>query len=294
MNKGYVILAGNEAEFRQAAACAYSIVTKNRDASVSVIVPDLRKIADHWLEPFENAIELPFGSSEISRANDWQLYWASPYEYTIAVDCHSLVRENHGQLWDYLTEHYDICFPAKVTNFDGQRLRYTKTLDYRSEYNLKILNSHMFYFKKDTEQALAYFKMADPYMRNWQAAQAKHFAPQHVTLEYQPDIMHSLISECMGQDNTAYHENVFTYTDMRIAHRDGIIGRWEKWTDRLNVWASRDGKIKVQNFAVNNTLYYAEDDFLTEEIFNGQRDYYRTVTKQLGAHHQEENLVGQV
>lgn len=292
MNKGYVILAGNETEYRQAAASAYSLRIKNPDCSVSIIVPDLRKIRDHWLEPFENAIELPFTPSEISRSNDWQLYWATPYQHTIALDCRTLVKENHDQLWDYLAEHYEICFPTQVTNFDGRRLRYTKTLDYVSEYNLKILNSHMFYFQKDSESALKYFKMSDPYMRNWQTALAKHFAPQHVPVEYQPDVIHSLIAECVGIDAGVYHPDVFTYTDMRVAHRDGAIGRWDRWTDRLNVWASRDGKIKVQNYAVNNTLYYAEDDFLTEEIFNEQRDYYRTVTKQL--REIQTDLVGQV
>lgn len=281
MNKGYVILAGNTTEYRQAAAAAYSLRIKNPEASVSIVVPDLRKIADHWLEPFENAIELPFIKSEISRLNDWQLYWATPYEYTIALDCRTLVKENHDQLWDYLIEHYDICFPTRTINFDGRKLRYTKTLDYTSEYNLKMLNSHMFYFKKDSDLTLRYFKMADPYMRNWQTAFAKHFAPQHVTINYQPDIMHSLVAECIGEDVSVYHPEMFTYIDMHISHQDGLIGRWNRWTDRLNIWASRDGKIKIQNFAVNNTLYYAEEDFLTEEIFNEQRDYYRTVTKRV-------------
>ena len=276
-----MILAGNETEYRQAAACAYSIKTKNLDASVSVVVPKLNKISDYWLEPFDNAIELPFITSEVTRLNDWQLYWATPYEYTIALDCRTLVKENHDQLWDYLIEHYDICFPSQVTNFDGRKLRYTKTLEYTSEYNLKMLNSHMFYFQKDSDLALRYFKMADPYMRNWQTAFAKHFAPQHVTLSYHPDIMHSLVAECLGEDVAVYHPEVFTYIDMWIAHQDGVIGRWKKWTDRLNIWASRDGKIKVQNYAINGTLHYAENDFLTEEIFNEQRDHYRTVTKRV-------------
>jgi hypothetical protein len=279
MNRGYVILAGNELEYQQAAACAYSIRSRNKNESVSLIVPAINKVPDNILEPFENLIELPFTKLENTRMNDWQLYWATPYEYTIAVDCRCLIKENHEFLWEYLTEHYDICFPGKTINFDGKQTLNTKTQVYTKEYNLTVLNSQIFYFKKDADLALRYFKMADPYMRNWQTAFAKHFAPQHVTTEYSSDIMHSLISECADVDVQSHHSDTFLYIDMNKAHLDGMIGRWDKWTDRLNVWASRDGKIKIQNFAINNILYYREDDFLTKEIFNEQRDHYRTVTK---------------
>lgn len=279
MNRGYLILAGNSLEYTQAAACAYSIISRNKSDKVSLIVPDISKVPDSLLEPFENLIELPFGSSETTRINDWQLYWSTPYEYNIAIDCRCLVKDNHEFLWDYLTEHYDICFPTRTTSFDGVRTRDSKTAVYRQEYNLQMLKTQMFYFKKDTPDALQYFKMADPYMKNWQIVFSKHFSPQHVTVAYSSDIMHSLIASTAGVDVLPHHDDVFTYIDMQIAHSDGLIGRWDKWTDRLNIWASRDGKIKLQNFAINNTLYYNEDDFLTQEIINEQRDHYRTVTK---------------
>lgn len=279
MDRGYVILASNELEYKQAAACAYSIRSKNKNEVVSLVVSDIDDVPKDVLEPFENLIELPFVKLENTRMNDWQLYWCTPYEYTIAVDCRCLVKENHEFLWDYLIEHYDICFPSTTINFDGVKTLNTKTQVYVDEYNLDILNSQMFYFKKDADDVLKYFKMADPYMRNWQTAFAKHFAPQHVTTEYSSDIMHSLIAACVGIDVRSQHADTFVYIDMNKSHLDGLIGRWDKWTDRLNVWASRDGKIKIQNFAINNTLYYQEDDFLTKEIFNEQRDHYRTVTK---------------
>lgn len=279
MDKGYVIIAVNELEYQQATACAYSIVSKNKDAKVSLVVPNPRIISASVLEVFDQVIKLPFQVFEVGRMNDWQLYWASPYEYTIAIDCRCLVKENHDTLWDYLIDHHDICFPSKTTNFDGVVTYNTKTRVYEEDYNLKVVNSHVFYFRKDADSALRYFKMADPYMTNWQTACAKHFAAQHVPLSYDPNIMHSLTMESIGEDFTPVHSNIFTYIDMKKSHLDGMLGRWQKWTDRLNVWASRDGKIKLQNFAINNILYYGEDDFLTEDIFNEQRDHFKTVTK---------------
>lgn len=279
MSKGYVILAGNPLEFQQASACAYSIMSANRDQSVSLIVPNLSKVPEELLEPFENLIELPFDKFDPVRQNDWQLYWTTPYDNTIAIDCKCLVKENHDVLWDYLIDHYDICFPTQTHNFDGLRTQKSKTQVYRDDYNLTALDSHMFFFKKDRELALQYFKMADPYMRNWQTVFAKHFAPHHIPLTYDSNLIHSLIAECIGAEMSVHHPEIFAYLDMKTAHLDGMIGRWDKWTDRLDAWNSKDGKIKIQNFAVNRTVYYAEDDFFTEEIFNEQRNYYRTVTK---------------
>ena len=60
----------------------------------------------------------------------------------------------------------------------------------------------------------------------------------------------------------------------------GDIGQWDKWTDRLNIWNSDNAKVKIQNYAVATNLYYGEQEFLTEEIFNGHRDTYKARAKQ--------------
>ena len=110
MSNGYVILANTNIEHREAAACAYSIRIHNPDASISMIVPNVNDVAEQYEEPFENIVELPFDKNiQTRRANDWQIYWASPYENTIAVDCKTIVKEDHTSLWDYLIDHYDLC-----------------------------------------------------------------------------------------------------------------------------------------------------------------------------------------
>jgi hypothetical protein len=280
-DRGYVVIAVNEVEYRQAAALAYSIRIKNADASISMVVDDLNAVNDYWLEPFDNAIELPFIKAENARENDWQLYWTTPYWHTIAIDCRTLVKENHDQLWDYLIENHDICFPSKVLNFDSEPLVAEHMSPYVTEYAIKPVYSGMFYFKKDSDKALNYFKLSDPYMRNWRTAFSKHFSPQHVTVKYNPDIMHSLIVECLGEDVHAHRDDIFNYIDMETSLTDGKIGRWKNWTDRLNVWASRNSKIKIQNFAINRTMFYFNEVFLTNEIYNEHRDHYRAAFKSI-------------
>lgn len=284
-DRGYVIIAVNDAEYRMAAGLAYSIMLKNSNASISMLVDNIDAVDNKWLEPFANIIELPFFKAENARENDWQLYWSTPYQYTIAIDCRSIVKENHDQIWDYLIGNYELYFPTQILNFDGDVLQANHMAPYRSEYFMLPVFSNMFYFEKDSEQTLRYFKLADPYMREWRTALAKHFSAQHVPTHYSADIMHSLLMECLIEQSPQINKDILTYIDMLTALTDDRIGRWSNWIDRLNVWSSRGGKIKIQNFAINRTLFYFNEEFLTDEIFNEHRDQYRATFKAITNHY---------
>ena len=99
MSNGYVILAFTAQEQKAASACAYSIKIQNPNAHVSMIIDSLDNANDAYEEPFDNIIELPFDVVSDIRANDWQLKYVSPYDNTIAIDCYSLVKEKHDNLW---------------------------------------------------------------------------------------------------------------------------------------------------------------------------------------------------
>jgi hypothetical protein len=74
------------------------------------------------------------------------------------------------------------------------------------------------------------------------------------------------------------HNDIINTINMPVTLTDGVIGQWGKWTDRLNIWNSDRAKVKIQNFAVATNLYYGEQEFLTEDIFNGHRDTYAATT----------------
>jgi hypothetical protein len=224
-------------------------------------------------------VDLPYGSNEITRTNDWQLYWATPYVHNIVIDCASLVKENHDSIWEYLEDHYDIYFFNQASNFKGSDLENKHTNSIGEEYKLNTIYSHMFYFKHDTDLALAFFKLADVFMQNWREVFAHYFSEAHKPEYYKSDIMYSLLNTIILFDQPALHNNIINTISMPTTLTDGVIGQWDKWTDRLNVWNSDGAKVKIQNYAVATNLYYGEQEFMTEDIFNGHRDTYKTTTK---------------
>ena len=46
------------------------------------------------------------------------------------------------------------------------------------------------------------------------------------------------------------------------------------WSDYINVWTSADAKLKIQNYAINNTIVYKDTTFITDEIYDEHRKHY--------------------
>lgn len=279
MNNGYIISAITDIEKRQATTLAYTIKSSMPDVNVTLVTNNLQQIDKEYYEPFNEIVEFPFTVKGTTRQNDWQLYWASPYQNTIAIDCRSILKQSQYQLWDYLIEGYDIAFPNSVLHYNGNNIKLDNRKVYEEEYFTTNLCSGMFYWKKDTELALKYFKMADVIMQWWEDSCRKFYAEHHVPLYYNSDLTHSLIGNLIGEDLTVSDSDLFTYIDMEATLANGYLGRWNNWTDRLSVWASNNGKIKIQNFAINRLLNYNDDNFLTQEIYNEQQNYYRYSNK---------------
>lgn len=168
-DKGYVIVALADFEYQQATALAYSIKLHNKDASVSLLTNYTDRVPHHFHDVFDYLIELPYGSTDTTATNEWQIYWATPYVHTMVINCASLVKENHSSLWNYLIDQVDICFFTEASNFKGAPLINKRATTFEKNYNFKNVYSSMYYFKHDTDIALSYFKLADVFMQNWRS-----------------------------------------------------------------------------------------------------------------------------
>ena len=88
MDKGFVIIAQNTdlVNYVQCAEqLAKSIIRVMPDAKVSLITDN-----ETTSDVFDQVIKLPYGDqapdSDWKLVNDWQVYEASPYEYTIKLE----------------------------------------------------------------------------------------------------------------------------------------------------------------------------------------------------------------
>ena len=116
-------------------------------------------------------------------------------------------------------------------------------------------------------------------MQNWRGVYANYLREQHRPTTYVNDIIYSLINSIVLFEDTNMHDNIMHTINMPLTLTDGTIGNWNKWTDRLNVWNSSGAKVKIQNFAIATNLYYGEQEFMTEDIFNGHKNTYKLITK---------------
>jgi hypothetical protein len=110
MDKGFVIIAqdGGSLETYQkcADALAKSIKRTMPDAKVSIITDN--KIKNKSL--YDKVIPLPYGDqapkSYWKLNNDWQVYDASPYEYTIKLEADIYLPSSIDYWWNYPRPEY--------------------------------------------------------------------------------------------------------------------------------------------------------------------------------------------
>jgi hypothetical protein len=277
MSNGYVILAFTAQEQKAASACAYSIKIQNPNAHVSMIIDSLDNANDAYEEPFDNIIELPFDVVSDIRANDWQLKYVSPYDNTIAIDCYSLVKEKHDNLWAYLY-NYEMCFSIKTMDFKTNIS--DDVPEWYESYNIKKVSSDLFYWKKDTDKSDQFFSLSKLYMTAWIDVLREFIQFQYIPTEYDSHLMHSFIISHLGlyNDVTPQHANILEIIDMKLMTKylkesDRIENNW---SDYINVWISADAKLKIQNYAINNTIFYKDTTFITDEIYDEHRKHYNT------------------
>jgi hypothetical protein len=279
MSNGYVILAFNAQEQKAASACAYSIKIQNPHASVSMVINSLNNLLDKYEEPFDNIIELPFDTVEDIRANDWQLNYVTPYDNTIAIDCYSLVKEKHDELWEYLS-NYEMCYSIRTMNF--RTVMYDVVPDGYDTHNIKNLSSDLFYFKKDSEITKQFFLLSEIYMQQWTDSLKEFIEFQYIPTEYDSNLMHAFIISHLDiyQEVTPHHDTILEIIDMNsITKYLKDNDRIEKnWSDYINVWTSTDTKLKIQNYAINNTIVYKDKTFITDEIYDEHRKQYTIQT----------------
>ena len=273
MTRGYVTQANTKLELYQAELLCNSIKIKNKDAKVC-LVTSLNVEAD----AFDDVVNYPFYSKVETRQNDWQLYWASPYEYTIAIDCKSLVMESHENLWEYLIENHSVCLSSNVLDFRNNTLEYKQLKRYKNEYNLKPVCSNLFYFDQ-SEESLEYFKMLDPICKDWRDTENFLFQKQHTNKKYYPDLIHTIAANSVTFNVFPYFKDLVNYVDMRVTWKDGVLPEGKNWMDILSVWSTDLAKVKLQNYSINKTIYYHEDSFYNDEIANDFRNYRETIYK---------------
>lgn len=231
MDKGFVIIAqdtGNATTYQQCAeALAKSIKKTMPDAKVSIISDN--KIKNKSL--YDRIIPLPYGdqspSSYWKLNNDWQVYEASPYEYTIKLEADIYLPRSIDHWWDVL-KNRDLVICTTMRDFKQEISKsrvYRRLLD---ENKLPDTFNAITYFKKSNTSE-HFFKIVRNIFENW--ADFKNILKCSPHEEATTDWVYGLAAHIIGVENCTIPD----FTEMSMVHMKRLINNLptEDWTDSL-------------------------------------------------------------
>lgn len=229
MNKGYVILAQNT-EFVDYVKCAemlaYSIKKHTPDANVTLISDDVD--ASQY---FDRVVALPYGDQDKKGSwrliNDWQVYDASPYEYTIKLEADMFLPRSIDHWWDTL-KYRDLVVCSSIRDFkqDISKERfYRRFID---ENKLPDTYNALTYFKK-SETAEHFFKLVRHIFENWPEFRAtlRCNSDEPATTDW----VYALAAHILGKEKVLLP----SFTEMSMVHMKQYINNLptDNWTDTL-------------------------------------------------------------
>lgn len=229
MDKGFVVLAQNTKNtdyVRCAEVLAYSVKHHMPNAKISLITDDITNS-----KYFDNVIPLPYGDQDKDGdwklINDWQVYEASPYEYTIKLEADLFFPCNVDYWWDVL-KYKDIVVSSTIRDFKqdiSHQRWYRRLLD---DNKLPDVYNALTYFKK-SEVAEKFFQLVRLIFENWSDVRSTLRCDKNEPAT--TDWVYAMAADIIGRDKVIMPE----YTQFSMVHMKQHINGLpvENWTDIL-------------------------------------------------------------
>ena len=271
---GWLINAGNSEIFYNQALASAMLLKINQKMPVAICVDNLDKFKNIVSADFEDyvdyIIEYPFGDTSANmpypQLNQWQLYHVTPFQKNILIEADTLVLSDIDYVWQL--GNTNIQFPTTVVDFRNVPW-IPPNVELFNENNIKTLHAGIWFFKANNEESERYFKMLDVVCQNWRQAFKTYFKPEHVLDFPCLDTLHSVTVKMLDEYDSysVTNSNLLSYTLMLNTVE-------QRWNDIMNTWYIQS--FKIDNYRQNGVLKYTEPSVMTEKIFNGIRNHYRS------------------
>lgn len=256
MNRGFVIIAQNTENvdyIKCATVLAKNIKRLMPDEKVSLITGKKFKS-----KVFDQVIEFPYGDldkdGKWKLINDWQIYEASPYEYTIKLEADIYLPERIDHWWDVLKQR-DVVVSTTIRDF---KQTISPVRFYRSfidDNNLPDVYNAITYFRK-CELAENFYKIVRNIFENW--SQYRSLLKCNTNEEVTTDWVYALACHILGPENTTMPQ----FNSMSMVHMKQFINGLptENWTDSL-VYELVPHTIRINTFPQKYPLHYHVKSF---------------------------------
>lgn len=215
MDKGFVIMAQGDDYVTCAKALELSIKRTMPDAKVTIITTEMLPYGDQAPDTFWKL------------QNDWQVYEASPYEYTIKLEADMYLPQSIDYYWDVLKDR-DLVVSTNIRNFrqDVSDIRYYRR--FIDDNNLPDTYNAITYFRK-SELAEKFFAIVRDVFENWE--EYKRTLKCKVDEIATTDWAYAIAAHILGEENTTMP----AFDSMSMVHMKQFINgsASEYWTDSL-------------------------------------------------------------
>jgi hypothetical protein len=242
MNKGFVIMAQGDDYVKCASALEKSIKRVMPDANITIVTTAMLPHGD----------QAPNTNWKLQ--NDWQVYDASPYEYTIKLEADMYIPKNIDYWWDILS-HRDLVVSSAIRNYKqdiSDNRVYRRFID---DNNLPDAYNAITYFKK-SDIAKQFFAIVRDVFENWDhyKASLRCNAQELATTDW----AYAIACHIMGVENTMMP----TFTDMTMVHMKQYINEipTENWTDTF-VYECLPDHIRIQTIPQRYPFHYHIKNF---------------------------------
>lgn len=229
MSQGFVIISqdteNSDTYQKCSEALALSIKKVMPNAKISIITNN--NIKNKIL--YDKIIALPYGdqapNSDWKLINDWQVYEASPYEYTIKLEADLFIPRSIEYWWDILKQR-DLVISTTIRNFKQEisHLHVYRTFIY--DNNLPDTYNAITYFKK-SELAEKFFKIVKNIFENWDDyKKILKCSPYEIATT---DWVYAIAAHIVGIENCTLPN----FNEMSMVHMKRLINNLptEDWTD---------------------------------------------------------------
>ena len=240
MNKGFVIMAQNTKNVSYtncAEKLSKSIKRVMPDANVTIITTEMLPHGD--LAPY----------SDWKLINDWQVYEASPYDYTIKLEADMYIPRNIDHWWDVLKDR-DVVVSTAIRDYKQEISTVRLYRRFIDDNKLPDVYNAITYFKK-SPVAEEFFNLVREIFTNWE--EYKKILQCNYREYATTDWVYAIACHILGVDKTTLP----TFNEMTMVHMKQYIAGTptEDWTDTL-LYEFLPDQLRIQTVPQQYPFHY--------------------------------------
>lgn len=249
MDKGFVIMAQGSDYEVCAELLKKSILNVMPDSNVTIVTTEMLPYGDQAPDTFWKL------------QNDWQVYEASPYEYTIKLEADMYLPRSIEYWWDVLKSK-DLVVSTTIRNFKQEISDINAYRRFITDNKLPDTYNAITYFRK-SDLAERFFDIVRDVFENWNEYRSslKCNTDEICTTDW----AYAIASHILGVENTTLPQ----FKEMSMVHMKQFINGLptERWTDTF-VYELFSDTFRINTMAQMYPVHYHLKDF-AKEVLHG-------------------------